>query len=130
MATTPVNDDYRIRLAMYTAISQRRITYAIVGAYIFVIVISVFFLMPRLTADNQLTIAVLILNPISIGVGIIVAFWFQRSRDNPADGSVPVTATTTSPGGSTTTIASGTPVPTPPNPPASAARTTEEGVKK
>lgn len=98
----------REQLDLFRAMAQFRLSVVALGIYF--IVLCIFLgVLPYVGKDNQLTLAVLLLQPISILIGALGAFWLQRSSGTePQPQSVTTTAT---PGQTTTTIGA---TPTPP----------------
>lgn len=114
----------REQLELFIAQAQFRLSMVALGIY-FLVLIVFLGVLQFVGKDNQLTLAVLLLQPLSILIGSLGAFWLQRARGNTATdaGATQVTTSSTPQGQTTTTIAPAPPImpsaAPPPNSPAS-----------
>jgi hypothetical protein len=101
----------REQLELYVAMAQFRFGMVALGVY-FLVLIAFLCVIQFIAKDNQLTLAVLLFQPITLLVGGVGAFWFQRARNAAQDSAPSVTTTTTTPaGGTVTTVAPAAPAP-------------------
>ena len=108
----------REQLDLFRAMAQFRLSMVALGIY-FVVLIIFLVVLRYIAQDNQLTIAVLLLQPVSILIGSLGAFWLQRSSGQEPPAVSPSVTTTATTGQTTTTIGAAPatalpPVPAPP----------------
>lgn len=92
------------QLELYVAQAQFRLSMVSMGIY-FVILAIFLAVLQWISKDNQLTLAVLLLQPLTLLIGNLASFWLQRTRPQQTEQQgLPTVTTSATPTGSTTTV--------------------------